>query len=137
MSTELHATVKVEQGDMIIHDRTRFKERVAQLADGEYVLTILPLKASRSLKQNRFYWQLMTQMGEVCGYSKQQMHQLMKQEFLAQPMVVESPTGKVLEHQVPASTKELDVPDFWSYTEQCLWFAQDFLQIKTAPIDKG
>ena len=43
MSTELHATMKVEQGDMIIHDRTRFKERVAQLADGEYVLTILPL----------------------------------------------------------------------------------------------
>jgi|TARA_R110000824_G_scaffold348109_4_gene534869 hypothetical protein len=137
MSAELHATMKVEQGEMIIHDRTRFKERVAQLADGEYMITILPLKAARSLKQNRFYWQLMTQMGEQCGYSKEQMHQLMKQEFLAQPMVVESPTGKVLEHPVAVSTKELDVPDFWGYTEQCLWFAQDFLQIKTAPIDKG
>lgn len=51
-------------------------------------------KTSRSLEQNRLYWEWMTVIGDDMGFTKDGMHEFMMRQHL-QPILTETPDGIV------------------------------------------
>lgn len=43
---------------------------------------IRPFKSTRSQQQNRYYWKVLALMGEHFGYTKDELHEYFKSEFL-------------------------------------------------------
>jgi len=117
MSHEVTNTVRVRAGQLEIYNRPGFQNKLQHLEEGEYVLTIQPLKASRSTQQNRYYWKILEIIANHSGHTPLELHESMKIRFLAHPMVFQSRSGQVEELSVPVSTTNLDVPSFWDYTE--------------------
>ena len=80
------------------------------LPDGDYYLLIKPVN-SRSAKQNNYYWKVVNTLGQELGYTKNQMHKTLKEEFRIE------------------STKELSTSEFSDYIEQIIYWAATELNI--------
>ena len=131
MSHDVTNTVRVRAGQLEIYNRPGFQTKLQHLEDGEYVLNIQPLKASRSAQQNRYYWKILEIIADHSGHTPLELHESMKIRFLAHPMVFQSRSGQVEELSVPVSTTNLDVPSFWDYTESIRQWAAEFLDVNT------
>lgn len=88
--------------------------------DGKWKVEIKRNIGKRSAAQNRLYWAWLGVIGGELGYRTDEMHSLMRFEFL-HPVQIEV-MGKVLE-ELP-STKDLNVSDFTAYLNHIeLWAA--------------
>lgn len=71
--------------EIIIHDdvqRTHLAGLI-KIIPAKHIVTIQPVKGIRRLRANRFYWKAIIEpMAETTGYTKIEMHGLMKKKFL-------------------------------------------------------
>lgn len=74
---------------------------------------IRPLKSKRTQQQNKYYWVIMGLIGDYLGYTKDEVHEFFKEEFLeAEESIVMDKSVKVY----PSTTK-LNTQEFYEYIE--------------------
>jgi hypothetical protein len=78
-------------------------------------------KAIRNLSQNDMYWAILEGLSDHLGYTKEELHELLKWKYLksakevaGQPVIVVS------------STSDLDTAQFAEYIENVLRFANEY-----------
>jgi hypothetical protein len=103
---------RVEFGKLKLHLRDRFAKLVASLEGKEIEITLKKRSRNRSHNQNRYYWGcVIAMLAEHCGYDPEEMHEALKQRFLA--IHTEGPLPTV------RSTVALNTAEFTTYLEQC------------------
>jgi hypothetical protein len=103
-------------------------------------VSILPYSYNRSLEQNNMYWEMITQMADYFGNSKDQMHDLMRYKFLYAPKEiynidyfgkVKSKDYKQRDNRVIPiyelkSTSKLTVKEFGEYITSVMQFGEEY-----------
>jgi len=79
--------------------------------DGTFKMEIKKVESKRSIAQNSLYWMWLTIIGNEVGYTKDEMHDVLRHTLL-QPVITEA-MGKVVE-QLPSTTK-MKIGEFTEY----------------------
>lgn len=94
-------------------------------------IKIQKLKSTRSGQQNRYWWAIVTILANEIGYTKNEMHEILKFKFLKRSKVLES-TGEVFEYL--ESTTKLNKSEFADMTSELIrWSAETFNVILPLP----
>jgi hypothetical protein len=101
---------------MIVSHFSQFPE------DDKAIIEIKQDKDSRSTKQSRLYWEWVTLLGSETGYTKDEMHTIMRDKFLGYNEVT-TKTGVIKELK---STTKLKVGEMKDYLEQIDIFASEY-----------
>lgn len=95
-----------------------FREAVGALADGDYIVSVMPRKAKRSMQANRRYWALLTVAAEELGYdSVEELHEGIAMHLLRLPELV---PGVPRRRRTPS----LNSAEFKEYTDAVERFLQ-------------
>lgn len=95
--------------------------------EGKRVKIIIEkLKSQRSLQQNKYWWACVTILSNELGYTKEEMHEILKFKFLKREKVIER-NGEVLEYI--ESTAKLSKGDFSDVTSEMIRWASQSLSI--------
>lgn len=82
MSKSLQFNLEIKQGAVEM-DWSLFNEYTSKQPDGKYLMEIKKFYKKRSKAQNRWYWKIITIIGEHKGYTKDEMDLAFKYEFLS------------------------------------------------------
>lgn len=87
-------------------------------------LTIQKLKSTRSSQQNRLWWLYVGILSKELGYTKDELHEILKYKFLKREKVDEK-TGEVFEYL--GSTTKLNKTEFADMVNELIrWSAETF-----------
>ena len=106
-------------------DRKKFAREVKELFSGKSIeITVRRKKKHRSVQQNRYYWLVVTILSDYTGFTKDEMHAILRSKFLRAEKVNED-TGVVYEYV--KSTTELTTVEYEEYLDDVRRFAaQEF-----------
>jgi hypothetical protein len=97
---------KVENGKLVILNRSEFDSIIADL-NGDYYIEIVETGV-RSSQQNNYYWKIVDMLAEELGYTRNEMHDAIKDHFEIQ------------------TTKTLTTKEFSQFIERIIrWSAID------------
>lgn len=121
---KLHYYSEVKEGKL----QKNIREKIAQelsIFEGKRVeIKIEKLRSKRSTQQNRLYWLYVTIISKELGYTKEEMHDLIKYKFLKAEKVFEK-TGEVFEYL--KSSSELTKSEFADFvTDLIRWASENF-----------
>ena len=105
------ASATVKDGRLFIHNRKAFDSAVSGIRPGtEVEIAVTRLYATRSVKQNRWYWGVCVfLLSEHTGYGPEEMHDILKAKFLAKHLAVSNGNGRIVDSFViGGSTRELN-----------------------------
>ena len=104
-------TAKIKDGK-IEWDDTRGLARYLYETEGEVYVDIKPSN-KRNTAQNNYYWSMLREFGNHCGYHPEEMHDVCKQHFRI------------------TSTSELNIDEFGEYLDRIYqWAAEQGFPIK-------
>lgn len=124
-----------ESGMLKIVHRSEFDRDMSMFAGKRLRIAIRPVKKTRSIKQNRYYWgcvlNFVLQGLWDAGYPKHEVdidtvHEFLKSKFLKKDLVSED-TGEVI--NVTRDTKGLSTSEFMDYIADIQQWAAEFLSI--------
>lgn len=97
--TEFVTSVRLEAGVLKIRNPDHLKRGLAEMKDGEYLLTLALPRATRSSRLNRLYWAgYVRPFCERSGFTPMEMHAYFKHKFLGQKrLVLADEAGEVLD----------------------------------------
>jgi hypothetical protein len=151
MKSTFFSTVK--DGKLQKNTTQNILQELKHLEGKRVVVTIEKQKSSRSLKQNNLYWVYIDILSQELGYSKDEMHELVKYKFLKlkrfisvvngksvilaleDGIYVDVSTGeihdieKVEPYDKSGSTKTLTKSEFIDFVDNLITWAKDFLGI--------
>lgn len=85
-------------------------------------------KSQRSSNQNRYYWSVPVQLiSEQTGFSKDEVHELLKRKFLKDIRMVDTKNG-YKEIELTKSTTDLDTKQMEDFLSQIRIWASEYLQ---------
>lgn len=88
-----------------------FRDAVAGLADGDYVISVAPKKAKRSVQANRRYWSLLTIAARELGYDDiEELHEGIAMKLLPLPTLADGVPRR-------RRTPKLNTKEFAEYTD--------------------
>jgi hypothetical protein len=126
---------KIIHGELQVEDTTRFKDFLLSLKhDWPYELVIRPIKKSRTLKQNRYYWGVVVELitleiaGTNSNVEKHEVHRALARYFLDFDNERIFETGGVTFGE-RISTTELSTVEFNEYIENIQRWAAEYLNI--------
>ena len=103
---------KVEKGKLTLASPEKFKEDFRQYEGETVYVSVRPFKPTRSSNQNRYYWAVIIKtLSEEIGYSSEEMHEILKQQFL----ITETKIIKDKEYKITKSTTALNTSEFEDY----------------------
>lgn len=117
-------TVRIERGKMTVRNRPAMVDVVSRARDGEYVLTIERLHATRSKAQNDYYFAVM--VARVADFwstpakrwSEDAAHEVLKATFLPHDLALNGLNGTLLNgYVIGGSTAKLNKLQFVEYLE--------------------
>ena len=89
-------TAKIIDGKIVWHNNKALAEHLNLIEGNECYIDIKPSKV-RNTAQNNYYWAILKEFGQQCGYHAEEMHDVCKSHF------------KI------GSTKEMNVDEFSDY----------------------
>jgi hypothetical protein len=114
----------VKEGKLQSNVRAQIANELANFNDKRVEITIKRLSAKRSDRQNRLYWLYVSIIAKEIGYAKNELHEIMKWQFLKREKVNEK-TGSVMYYTI--STTSLNKLEFADMvTEIIQWAALEF-----------
>ena len=117
---------KIVKGKIVFNNKAKFLNGVAKFDEGTIiVISINEAKDVRTNQQNKLWWSWMQIIGESIGYSKNEIHDIVKYKFLLREEVIDGET-----HQYIKSTTTLSKEDFSKITQDVFFWANDTLNIK-------
>jgi len=97
-----HKAHKTETG-LKFESPHQWKSDIEQYGDGQEVeVSVKEWKNSRSLQQNRLYWEWLTIIGNEIGYTKEELHEVLLHEF-APVVTYTGLNGKPIQKRVRTS----------------------------------
>lgn len=124
----IETTGTVRKGRLEIRRRKDFAAGLKRMRDGEVAVTVMPLKASRSGQQNRWYWGVIVELlSEHTGYTPDEVHEVLKAKFLPKRLAVADGNGAIRgEFVIGGTTTKLDKIAFGEFCEAVRrWAAED------------
>lgn len=110
---------------------TKIANELKEFEGKRVEIKIQKLKSTRSQQQNRYYWAIAKILGDELGYTKDEMHEILKFKFLKKSKVIEA-TGEILEYI--GSTATLSKSEFADMTTDLIrWAAESFNVVLPAP----
>lgn len=115
---------EVKQGKLQKNVSDKIAKDLQQFDGKKIILTIAKIKSIRSLQQNKYWWACVTILSNELGYTKEEMHEILKFKFLKREKVLEI-TGEVFEYI--ESTTKLSKSEFADISSEMIrWAAQSF-----------
>ena len=129
--SEIVAAGTVKAGKVLLRDRGLFERALATMRDGEVTVRVERLKATRSLKQNAFYWGVIIQgLSEHTGYTADEMHEFLKAKFIPKRLAVLKGNGEISDELViGGTTTTLDTIEFSDYCAAIQQWAAEELDL--------
>lgn len=122
----------IKAGRLMIRDRRSFDSAVSGLKDGwEVEVEITRLRATRSQKQNAYYWGVVIHpISEHTGYPPDDVHELLKAIFIPKPMAILKGNGDIVgQYVLGGSTRSMNTEEFSDFTERIKEWAATELDI--------
>jgi len=138
MTGEYVTTGVVEGGKLEIRNRAALSQALRGMKDGEVLIRIERLRATRSQRQNAWYWGVIVQMlADHTGYTPDEMHEVLKAKFIPKRFAVADGNGEIRDELViGGSTVVLNTVEFGEYCEAIRgWAAADLHVVIPDPID--
>jgi hypothetical protein len=131
MQVEYVATGSVRRGKLEVRNRDAFEKAMKTFADGEVLVRIAHIKATRSEQQNRWYWGVIVELlADHTGYSRDEMHEVLKAKFLPKRVALCDGNGVVVDDFViGGSTAKLNKQTFGEYCEAIRSWAAESLGV--------
>ena len=118
-------TVKISNGKIIYKTNQKLVDYIQTISDNSIAdITITIKEDSRSNSQNKLWWRWMQIIGDTIGYSKNEMHELLKVKFLTREYILDGETKKYIK-----STATLSKQEFNKLTNDVFFWANDTLSI--------
>ena len=76
------------------------------------------VKGKRSIDQNKLYWSYLTIISDETGNSVRSLHEVFKKEFLPPRFSQIMIKDQIFQHELPASTTDLDKSQFIDYLDK-------------------
>ncbi|HPT15504.1 MAG TPA: recombination protein NinB [Bacteroidales bacterium] len=130
---KLIADIRIENGTLKFKQRSTVLSDIAQMKDGDYVMTIERRKKKRSLSQNAYYWGVVVPLVKEglldIGYrmTTDDTHEYLKGQF-AITEVVNERTGEVLKSI--GSTSEMTTSKMMDYFAEITQWAAEYLNVQ-------
>lgn len=124
MTAELRYFAKVSpSGEWGGLPKKKLRQEVARLFGGQSIeIVIHKKKKHRSVQQNRYYWLVCTMISEYTGFSKEEIHAILKSRFLKVEKVNEV-SGVIYDYI--KSTTELSTVEYEQYMDSVRQFAAE------------
>lgn len=116
----------VKDGKLQKNVSLQIAEEVKHFEGKRVEITIQKLKSTRSAQQNRLWWLYVTIMAKEVGYTKEEMHEILKFKFLKKEKVDEK-TGEIFEYI--GSTTKLSKSEFADMVTDLIRFAAETFNI--------
>tara|TARA_R100001509_G_C4857401_1_gene212198 strand:- start:94 stop:474 length:381 start_codon:yes stop_codon:yes gene_type:complete len=121
----LKYSVKISKGKIIYQTNTKLLEYIQTISDDTIAeIEITLLEDSRSNKQNKLWWTWAKIIGDTLGYSKNEIHDILKAKFLTREYIQDGKTKKYIK-----STATLSKSEFNKLTNDVFFWANDTLNI--------
>ena len=130
---KLIADIRIENGTLKFKQRSTVLSDIAQMRDGEYVMTIERKQRKRSLMQNAYYWGVVVPLVKEglldVGYrmTTEAVHEYLKGQFSITEIVNER-TGEVLKSI--GSTSEMTTSKMMDYFAEITQWAAEYLNVQ-------
>tara|TARA_R100001244_G_scaffold116602_1_gene86703 strand:- start:959 stop:1342 length:384 start_codon:yes stop_codon:yes gene_type:complete len=115
----------VNRGKLILNNERIFKDQLHIFEGNEVEIRIRVRSNNRSREQNSLYWQWINIMSNETGFTKEEMHELIKYKFLARNIVDDNGDEEV----IVKSTTTLTVKEFSKLMNDVLYWSSDTLGI--------
>ena len=115
----------VNKGKLILNNERIFKDQLHIFEGNEVEIRIRVRSNNRSREQNSLYWQWINIMSNETGFTKEEMHELIKYKFLARNIVDDNGDEEV----IVKSTTTLTVKEFSKLMNDVLYWSSDTLGI--------
>lgn len=138
MTGEYVTTGLIAGGKLEIRNRAGLSQALRGMRDGEVLIRIERLRATRSTKQNAYYWGVIVQLlSDLTGFTPDEMHDILKAKFIPKRFAVADGNGEIRDELViGGSTAILNTVEFGEYCEAIRqWAAKNLCLVIPDPID--
>lgn len=136
---EVVASAQVKNGRLFIENRRVFDQQIA-LLDARWSLevSVRRRKATRSLRQNRYYWGCVVEaISQHTGYTPEEVHDFLKAKFIPKKLALADGNGEVKDEVVVGgSTRAMDTGAFSEFCETIKQWAAAELDVYIPDADE-
>ena len=115
----------VKNGKLILNNERRFNDNLNIFEGEEIEIRIKVRTNNRSNEQNSLYWKWINIMSEETGFTKEEMHELVKYKFLKRTSI----NNNGVEEVKLKSTTSLTVKEFTKLMDDVLYWSNNTLNI--------
>jgi hypothetical protein len=115
----------VKNGKLILNNERRFNDNL-NIFEGEEIEIRIKIRTNnRTTEQNSLYWKWINIMSEETGFTKEEMHELIKYKFLKRTSI----NNNGIEEVKLKSTTTLTVKEFTKLMDDILYWSNNTLNI--------
>ena len=121
----------IKMGKLTLNNNRLFKDGLKEFDGKEVEIRIRERSNSRSKEQNSLYWQWINILSNEIGFTKTEMHELIKYKFLKRNIVNDDGGEEI----IIKSTTTLTVKEFNQLMNDLLYWSNDTLGINLPSYD--
>tara|TARA_R100001244_G_scaffold59703_1_gene50145 strand:- start:494 stop:877 length:384 start_codon:yes stop_codon:yes gene_type:complete len=121
----------IKMGKLTLNNNRQFKDGLKEFEGKEVEIRIRERSNSRSKEQNSLYWQWINILSNEIGFTKTEMHELIKYKFLKRNIVNDDGGEEI----IIKSTTTLTVKEFNQLMNDLLYWSNDTLGINLPSYD--
>ena len=115
----------VKEGKLKLNNKRKFDDSLIEFEGKEVEIRIRERSANRSREQNSLYWKWVDIMAKEIGYTKEEMHTLIKYKFLKRNVIDEDG----VEQEIIKSTTTLTSKEFSLFMNELLYWSNSTFNI--------
>ena len=115
----------VKEGKLKLNNKRKFDDSLIKFEGKEVEIRIRERSSNRSREQNSLYWKWVDIMAKEIGYTKEEMHTLIKYKFLKRNVVDDDG----VEQEIIKSTTTLTSKEFSLFMNELLYWSNSTFNI--------
>ena len=115
----------IKKGNLILNNKRRFKDNLLEYEGKEVEIRIRERKNKRTNEQNSLYWKWIEVISKSLGYTREEMHELIKYKFLKRSTIKKNGVEEVK----LKSTTTLTVNEFSQFMNDIYFWSNNTLNI--------
>ena len=115
----------IKKGNLILNNKRRFKDNLLEYEGKEVEIRIRERKNKRTNEQNSLYWKWIEVISKSLGYTREEMHELIKYKFLKRSTIKKNGVEEVR----LKSTTTLTVNEFSQFMNDIYFWSNNTLNI--------
>jgi hypothetical protein len=124
----MNFTGQIFEGKFIPFDGEAYRNYLLTLESEKVEVEVKKFRNSRSLEQNRYYWQIVAKISEHTGYTKDETHALLGSKFLKDHVDIQE-GEEMKRYTVVKSSSSLKTDEMAQYIEEAKQWAAQELQL--------